>query len=88
MFRRDGRHGHKDTRHSIADSRWDLNGRATTGPLAGSQLQFVTSFVIEWCGSVAERPQQLMRLQHQYIASHALASETHAQILYRLVPAD
>ena len=39
------------------DSRWDLNGRATAGPLAGSRLPFVTSFVTEWYGWVAYHPQ-------------------------------
>jgi hypothetical protein len=39
------------------DSRWDLNGRATAGPLVGSRLPFVTSFVTEWYGWVAYHPQ-------------------------------
>lgn len=38
-------------------SQWDLNGRATAGTLAGSQLPFVTSFVSEWYGWVAYHPQ-------------------------------
>ena len=36
---------------------WNLNGRATAGPLAGSQLPFVTSFVTEWYGWVAYHTQ-------------------------------
>ncbi len=39
------------------DSRFDLNGRATAGPLADSRLPFVTSFVSEWYGWVAYHPQ-------------------------------
>jgi len=39
------------------ESFWNLNGRATAGPLAGSQLPFITSFVTEWYGWVAYHPQ-------------------------------
>ncbi len=35
---------------------WDLNGRAVSGPLAGTQLTFVTSFVTEWYGWSAYHP--------------------------------
>lgn len=35
---------------------WDITGLATTGPLAGAQLQFVTSFVTEWYGWAAYYP--------------------------------
>ncbi len=36
---------------------WDVSGKATSGPRAGSQLEFVTSFVTEWYGWAAYHPQ-------------------------------
>ena len=36
---------------------WDVSGKATSGPHAGSQLEFVTSFVTEWYGWAAYHPQ-------------------------------
>jgi len=45
---------------SIVDAggtQWDLTGRAVAGPLAGSQLDYVTSFVTEWYGWAAYHPQ-------------------------------
>ena len=38
-------------------STWDLNGLAVSGPLAGTQLEFVTSFVTEWYGWAAYHPE-------------------------------
>lgn len=38
-------------------TQWDLTGRAVAGPLAGSQLDYVTSFVTEWYGWAAYHPQ-------------------------------
>ena len=35
---------------------WDITGAATDGPRAGSELQFVTSFVTEWYGWAAYYP--------------------------------
>ncbi len=35
---------------------WDITGTAVSGPDAGAQLQFVTSFVTEWYGWVAYYP--------------------------------
>ena len=32
---------------------WDVSGKATSGPRAGSQLEYVTSFVTEWYGWAA-----------------------------------
>ena len=37
-------------------STWDLNGLAESGPLAGTQLEYVTSFVTEWYGWAAYHP--------------------------------
>lgn len=37
-------------------STWDLNGLADSGPLAGTQLEYVTSFVTEWYGWAAYHP--------------------------------
>lgn len=39
------------------DSVWDLSGKAISGPRAGSQLPFVTSFVTEWYGWAAYHPE-------------------------------
>ncbi len=36
---------------------WDISGKATSGPRARSQLEFVTSFVTEWYGWAAYHPQ-------------------------------
>lgn len=36
---------------------WNSSGRAVSGPRAGSQLTFVTSFVTEWYGWVAYHPE-------------------------------
>ena len=38
-------------------TRWDISGRAVSGPQAGSQLRYVTSFVTEWYGWAAYHPQ-------------------------------
>lgn len=38
-------------------SRWDISGTAVSGPLAGSKLPYVTSFVTEWYGWAAYHPQ-------------------------------
>ena len=38
-------------------TRWDISGRAVSGPHAGSQLRYVTSFVTEWYGWAAYHPQ-------------------------------
>ena len=35
---------------------WDRTGRAISGPLAGTQLEYVTSFVTEWYGWAAYNP--------------------------------
>ena len=35
------------------DSVWDQTGAAVSGPLAGTQLEYVTSFVTEWYGWAA-----------------------------------
>ncbi len=35
---------------------WDPSGKAVSGPLAGRQLEFVTSFVTEWYGWAAFHP--------------------------------
>ncbi len=35
---------------------WDLRGRALSGPLAGQQLEFVTSFMTQWYGWAAYHP--------------------------------
>ena len=35
---------------------WDDGGYATSGPMRGTQLDFVTSFVTEWYGWVAYHP--------------------------------
>ena len=37
-------------------NQWDINGRALAGPLGGTQLTFVTSFVTEWYGWAAYHP--------------------------------
>lgn len=37
-------------------TQWDSTGRALDGPLEGSQLDFVTSFVTEWYGWAAYHP--------------------------------
>jgi hypothetical protein len=37
-------------------SEWDMNGRATTGPLAGTELGFVPSHVSEWYAWAAYHP--------------------------------
>ena len=39
-----------------AGTTWDVGGGATSGPLEGTQLQFVTSFVTEWYGWAAYYP--------------------------------
>jgi hypothetical protein len=36
---------------------WDLSGLAGSGPMAGTHLTYVTSFVTEWYGWVAYHPQ-------------------------------
>ena len=36
---------------------WDPNGSAVSGPLSGSQLNYVTSFVSEWYGWAAYHPE-------------------------------
>lgn len=38
-------------------STWSLDGKALDGALAGTQLDFVTSFVTEWYGWVAYHPE-------------------------------
>lgn len=38
-------------------TQWDLTGKAVVGPLEGSQLDYVTSFVTEWYGWAAYHPQ-------------------------------
>lgn len=40
-----------------AGTTWDRSGLATDGPLSGTQLQHVTSFVSEWYGWVAFYPE-------------------------------
>ena len=37
-------------------SAWDVSGKSISGPNAGSQLEFVTSFVTEWYGWAAYHP--------------------------------
>ncbi len=36
---------------------WGLDGKAISGPLAGMELEFVTSFVTEWYGWAAYHPE-------------------------------
>jgi len=36
---------------------WEVDGRATQGPLAGTVLEFVTSFITEWYGWAAYHPE-------------------------------
>ena len=36
---------------------WDLQGLATSGPLAGTQLRYVPSFISEWYGWSAHHPE-------------------------------
>jgi len=38
-------------------TRWDISGKAISGPQAGSNLTYVTSFVTEWYGWAAYHPQ-------------------------------
>ena len=37
-------------------TRWDASGAAVSGPLAGTTLEFITSFVTEWYGWAAYHP--------------------------------
>ena len=39
-----------------AGNTWDISGKATSGPLAGTKLLFVTSFITEWYGWAAYHP--------------------------------
>ena len=41
---------------STTGSTWDLQGLAIAGPLAGTQLRFVPSFITEWYGWAAHHP--------------------------------
>ncbi len=41
-------------------SSWDLQGRALSGPLAGSSLEFAPSFISEWYGWSAYHPETLL----------------------------
>ena len=39
------------------DSLWDLSGKAVEGPLAGTSLTYVSSFIAEWYGWSAYHPE-------------------------------
>lgn len=43
-------------RDTATGSTWDIRGRATGGPLVGTQLSWVTSFVTQWYGWAEYHP--------------------------------
>lgn len=54
------REGGLGMRDRETGSTWDLQGRAMSGPLVGTTLDFVPSFISEWYGWSAYHPESLL----------------------------
>ena len=49
-----------ELRDNETDSTWDVQGRALSGTLVGSRLEFIPSFISEWCGWSGYHPETLL----------------------------
>ena len=49
-----------ELRDRLTDSLWDSRARAVSGPLAGTSLEFVPSFISEWYGWSGYHPDTLL----------------------------